>query len=209
MKIQILIDNKNSWINRYIDTLIKKISYLGYNVNLINHHNEIKEGDVLFILSCEKILKNLNLNKHNIVVHESDLPDGKGFSPLSWQILEGKNEIPITLFEATENIDSGTIYFKDKITFNGSELVEELRIKQFEATVNLIMKFLENIKNLPRIQNSGIGSRYRRRKPIDSMLDINKSILEQFNKLRIVDNNRYPAFFILNNIKYKIEISKI
>ena len=36
------------------------------------------------------------MNKNNIVVHASDLPKGRGFSPMSWQILEGKNKIKLS-----------------------------------------------------------------------------------------------------------------
>ena len=34
-----------------------------------------------------------------------------------------------------------------------------------------------------------------KRTPADSEIDPGKSILEQFNLLRIVDSERYPAFF--------------
>ena len=67
-------------------------------------HNvsQVGNGDIVFYLSCGQIapVDMLSRNKHNLVVHESALPDGKGWSPLTWQIIEGKNEIPITLFEA-------------------------------------------------------------------------------------------------------------
>ena len=42
----------------------------------------------------------LSKHKHNIAVHESSLPKGRGWAPLFWQILEGKNTMPIVLFEA-------------------------------------------------------------------------------------------------------------
>ena len=38
---------------------------------------------------------------------------------------------------------------------------------------------------------------------------INKTIKEQFNLLRIVDNNYYPAFFEYNGYRYKIQINKV
>jgi methionyl-tRNA formyltransferase len=41
-------------------------------------------------------------------------------------------------------------------------------------------------------------------------LDPQKSLAEQFNILRVVDNDRYPAFFEWNGRRYnlKIEIPK-
>lgn len=41
----------------------------------------------------------------------------------------------------------------------------------------------------------GEESFYSRRMLKDSELDVNKSIREQFNLLRVADNNKYSAFF--------------
>ena len=49
---------------------------------------------------------------------------------------------------------------------------------------------------------------YRRRKPTDSKLNINKSLKEQFNLLRIVDNKKYPAYFEYKDQKYILKIFK-
>ncbi len=56
------------------------------------------------------------------------------------------------------------------------------------------------------IPQNGDETFFPRRKYKDSELDINKSILEQFNLLRIVDNERYPAFFYINETKYILKI---
>ena len=110
MKVQILVDNPNSWMVDYakqlVDILKKKFDI---KVSLIYKHEEVIEGDILCLLSCQKIFKKLHLNKYNLVVHESYLPKGKGWSPLTWQVLEKSSKIPITLFEAAKKIDSGVI----------------------------------------------------------------------------------------------------
>ena len=208
MLVQILVDNPNSWIIPYViqlkNEIIKKFDF---SVNLIYKHQDVVRGDVLCLLSCEKIFKKLNYNKYNLVVHESDLPHGKGWSPLSWQILEGKNKIPLTLFEAAESIDSGEIYAKEYIELNGSELLDEIKHQQGKITIKLILFFLKNFSIKGRKQ-LGVESFYDRRKPNDSRVDINKSIKEQFNLLRICDNERYPAFFEIEGIKYELKVYK-
>jgi sialic acid synthase SpsE len=45
------------------------------------------------------------------------------------------------------------------------------------------------------VEQNGSPAFYARRRPHDSKLDTNKTTLEQFNPLRIVDNKRYPAYF--------------
>jgi methionyl-tRNA formyltransferase len=209
MKIQILVDNPRSWIVPYAETLLREGRALKHEVNLLFFHTEVVQGDILVLLSCEKKFSKLNLNTHNLVVHESYLPKGKGWSPLTWQILEGKNEIPVTLFEATEEIDSGVIYLQEVIHFEGHELVDEIRRAQGEATKRLIMEFIKNYPNLAGKVQIGKSTFYKRRGPLDSNLDVSESILSQFDLLRVVDNNQYPAFFELKGHKYKISIEKI
>jgi len=209
LKITILIDNKNSWIIDYSQDLLDTISSTGHLCNLIHKHSEVIKGDVLILLSCNKIFKSLDLNMFNLVVHESNLPEGRGMSPFTWQILEGKSVIPVTLLEATKELDAGKIYGKINVKLNGSELIDEWREHQYNATKNLILSFLDNYPNIQGVSQSGVPTFYRSRNINDSKLNVSKSIEEQFNLFRISDNLRYPAWFEKNGYKYKLEIKKI
>lgn len=209
MKVQILVDNPNSWMVDYAKQLVDILRKENdIKVNLIYQHEEVIEGDVLCLLGCEKIFKKLYLNKYNLVVHESYLPKGKGWSPLTWQILEGSSKIPITLFEAAEKIDSGVIYNQDFIELNGDELLPEIKHRQGTKTIGLIVDFIENIDKVIGREQIGEETFYPKRKSEDSELDIDKSIKEQFNLLRVCDNERYPAFFTLKGKKYIIKTYK-
>ncbi len=208
MIVQILVDNKNSWYVPFAHALKEELSNSVDSVSVIHDHSEVVEGDVLCLVSCEKLFKNLGLNKSNIVVHESDLPRGKGWSPVSWQVLEGKNEIPVTLFEASTGVDSGDIYFQENIQLKGDELLEEIKNKQGLVTNRLIQQYVKFYPEVSGRKQVGESTFYDKRTPKNSELDINKSIEEQFNLLRIVDNERYPAYFMKNGVKYTLKISK-
>ena len=127
-----------------------------------------------------------------------------------WQVLEGKNKIPFTMFEASEGIDDGQIYMKKILTLTGYELHNELRKKEAQFIIEMCFEFINNYKiyknTYPQI---GISSYYNKRKDSDNKLDIHKSIYEQFNLLRICDNELYPAYFELNQIKYILKIQKV
>ena len=207
-KIQFLIDNINSWIIPYVKTYNQKLIKGGYKSKVLHHHEEVENGDIIILLSCEKKFTQFSRNKYNLVVHESNLPKGKGWSPMTYQVLEGKNKIPITLFEADESFDGGNIYLKDFIKLDGTELVDEIREKQAKKSFDLIDKFLKENENLIGEAQSGKQTTYRKRMPADNKLDVNKSIIDNFNILRVSDNNRYPAYFTINNQKYIIKITK-
>ncbi len=209
-RINILVDNE-SWILPYADELLQRLQELNYEVRLIRNVIDIKPGWINFLLGCTQILTKdyLSLNQHNLVVHESNLPQGRGFAPMTWQILEGKNHIPICLVEAGLEADTGDIWLQDIIILNGTELCSEWRDIQGRKTIDLCLSFVINYPNLSKKKQNGQQSFYARRRATDSIIDPNKSIIEQFNLLRVVDNDRYPAYFHLNQEIYTIKIFKL
>ncbi len=206
--IYVLVDN-DSWILPYTEALIKELNMLGFKTKLCRHSSEINNGWLLFILGCTQILDEVTLNKnrYNLVVHESALPQGKGFAPMSWQILAGESKIPISLISAGKKVDSGDIWLTDFIQLTGTELHQEWRDLQGKKTVELCLKFIEQYGQLQSKKQIGEESYYPQRKPKDSKLDIDKSLKEQFNLLRLVDNEHYPAFFEYQGKKYTLAIT--
>lgn len=69
------------------------------------------------LLCCGHLLstEQLALHRQNLVVQASAMPQGQGWSPMTWQILEGASRIPITLFEKTAQLDAGPIYLQQPI----------------------------------------------------------------------------------------------
>ena len=204
-----IVTSENQWFIPYAKTLNEKID----NSKLFFHHSQIDNSfDILFILSYHQIIeeKYLQNNKHNIVIHASDLPKGKGWAPMFWQILEGKNKIPFSMFEASDGVDNGDIYMKSLLSLTGYELNNELREKQANHIIEMCLEFLTNYQRykVPTSQK-GDETFYSKRGAKDSKLDINKSLKEQFNLLRIVANTDYPAFFELDENKYILKIEKV
>lgn len=209
LSIGILTD-RNSWMYQYDLVLQERLRALGCCVNIVFHHDDIPCGDILFLLSYflrvpEEFLAR---NTHNIVLHSSRLPEGRGWSPATWQILEGRTRIPATLFEATSEIDSGQIYMRDEVVLDGDELLEEWRDKIARKDIEMCYEFVVNYPEILVRAEQPVGDRtfYRRRRPADSELDIHKTLEEQFPLLQVVDNNDYPAFFYRNGRKYIIKI---
>jgi len=206
-----ILTSKRSWFLPYAKGFVGALRARGFQAKLFLSQEEIKENlDFIFILSYFKVINKAILNKisHKLVVHESDLPHGRGWAPLFWQILENKNKIPVVLFEATDKVDSGDIYLKDHILLNGDELNDEIRKRQADKTIKLCWEFLRRYNDLKPLKQSGRATYYRRRTSEDSGLDINKSIKKQFNLLRTVDNEKFPAFFYYKGRKYLLKIFK-
>ena len=88
-----VLSDRNTWLNPWIELLLVEWAEQGHLVRWVHVPDEVPEGE-LCSLSCSKLVKPeiLARNRHNLVVHESDLPKGKGWSPMTWQVLEGKGE---------------------------------------------------------------------------------------------------------------------
>lgn len=174
----------------------------------VGDHTELPKSDVCFVLGYTKIIPKayLDLSNKNLVVHESRLPDGKGFSPMSWQILQGKDEITFSLIEAESEVDSGAIFIQKTVSLEGFELYDDWRSIQFKTTLDMCAQYLIDGESLNPVRQVGEGYHYPKRTPADSELKVGKTIEEQFNLLRIVDNESFPAFFYYLGKKYVIKI---
>ena len=207
-KICFLFDKKNLWLkNFFLKKKFKNNNLLRFKFS--ENYKNIKNFDIVFILGYTKLLnKNfLKKNKLSLVVHESNLPHGKGFAPVQWQILKGKTIIPMCLIKAEINADSGDIYEKIYFKVSHTDLYDQIREKQAAATIRIIKKFLKKYPKIKAKKQKGKETFFKKRKKSDSKLDINKSIKEQFNLLRICNNNQWPAHLFYKNKKFIIKIT--
>ena len=146
------------------------------------------------------------------MVHESNLPKGKGMSPLSWQILQNKKRIIFTLFEADTKLDNGNIYYKKKVIIEKNLIFSEIKKIQINESMKLIMNFLRHLKknNIPPKSKAPAGkpTYFKMRSQKNSELNVNRTIKNQFNLMRINDNKNYPSFFYYLGSKYIIKLYK-
>src|SRR5438132_4820354 len=126
--VSICVDTEG-WFDPYAKELVERIAAAGDHAMFLRNAVDVQEGGVAFFLSCMKLTppEVLARNHHNLVVHASALPHGRGFSPVVWQVLEGKNRIPLSMIFAADEPDSGDIVMEDEIVFQGTELNDEIR----------------------------------------------------------------------------------
>lgn len=209
-RVSVVIDNP-SWILPWGKDLVEQLCASGDSATLVTRQEEVPEGAAAFYLGCLRITppKVLARNRRNLVVHASDLPQGRGFSPLTYQIIKGLNRIPVCLLDAAEAVDSGPVIYREWIDYEGHELIGELRQKLGAMTVELCRRFMEESAAPRGEPQQGEPSTYPRRRPADSVLDPEQTIAEQFDLLRTVDNDSYPAYFDFRGHRYVIRIEKM
>ena len=148
------------------------------------------------------------MSKTALVIHESNLPKGRGWSPMTWDIIRNKKKIYFTLFNANKKIDCGDIFLQKIIDLNGTELYDDIKNLQYSISEKLCLEF---IKKYPKILTEGRVQKgkptyYKRRYPIDSKVLFNNKISEIFNLLRISSFEDYPVYFTHKGKKFKIKL---
>lgn len=210
MKISILCSDPkhpiSPWLERWALNHGKT-----HEVSLNRRKDELTGGDILFLISCHEVISSQvrALYSATLLIHASDLPVGRGWSPHIWQIIEGKNRIPVTLLEAEDAVDSGAIWAQRQIQLDGHETFEEINAKLFDAEVELMDFAVAGFTTIkPRQQDTREPTNYQKRTPEDSRIDPHKSIADQFELLRVADPMRFPAFLEFRGHRYLLSIVK-
>ena len=208
-KVTFLLDKSNLWFEKQLRNYDFKLSNK-YTLKISKNPNKIKNQNIVFPLSYTRILPESFLKKNELVLiaHPSKLPKDKGFAPLQYQILKNKNKFYMSLIKAAKEVDAGPIYFQNSFMLDGTELSDEIRNIQGMQFLSIIKKFLVKYPYIKPKKQIEKGNFNKRRYPKDSQLNINKTIKQQINHLRINDNELYPSFFYYKGQKYIIKIVK-
>jgi len=197
-----ILNRLKSWCLRHSDQ---------HTVELVQRKKDLTGGDILFLVSCQEMIEAAVRAQYRaaLVLHASDLPEGRGMSPHIWQVLEERDRIKVTLLAAEDALDSGDIWLQSEFCLDGHELYDEINDKLFDAELSLMDEAVAHFDEIePRPQDSRPPTWYHFRTPADSRLLPEKTIKEQFNLLRVSDPNRFPAYFDWQGYRYEIRIKK-
>ena len=212
MNVTILCSDEMHPVNQYLNAWINKTGER-HNITVARSLSELTGGDFLFLVSCSALVQAAHRDeyRHTLVLHASDLPKGRGWSPHVWEIIDGCEAITLSLIEAEDKVDTGRIWLQRKIPIKKTALWNEVNHLLFTAEIELLEETLSIYKEItPRAQDQNVAPTYRRKRtPQDSRIDPLISIRDQFDLIRISDPERYPAWFEVEGQKFKLVLEKI
>ncbi|GAB5351844.1 formyltransferase family protein [Qipengyuania sp. 483] len=210
MKITVLCSDASHPVNEYLSRWNANIAE-GFEVEIVRSKKDCAGGDLLFLISCSELIKKEDRAKYRacLVLHASALPQGRGWSPHIWQLLNGAEGITLSMLEAEDKVDSGRIWKQVYIPVPKHALWYEINNLLFEAEVELMNFALDNFDAVVPEQQAMDGiSYFPRRTPDDSEIDPFKTIAEQFDLIRVCDPDRFPAYFRFRGHRYLIRLEK-
>jgi methionyl-tRNA formyltransferase len=212
MRITLLCSDAAHPINVYLERWMAQVqSHVA--VELVRTKRDASGGDLLFLVSCSEIITASDRAGYrtSLVLHASDLPRGRGWSPHIWELSQGAAAITLSLLEAEDKVDTGRIWRKVHIPIPRHALWDEINHLLFQAEIELIEFAIANFGTIsPEPQSGEIPpTYYPRRTPGDSKVDPLRSIAEQFDLIRVCDTNRFPAYFDYLGHRYVLKIEKL
>lgn len=132
-----------------------------------------------------------------LCVHDSYLPEYRGFAPLNWSIINGEDHTGVTLFYLNELMDGGDIVAQTRVPIGPHDTAPLVYERICKATVDIVLETHGQLVEgtAPRArQDYSTGSFTCSRRPTDGMVDWGKSTLDIYNQIRAL-TYPYPGAF--------------
>ena len=211
MRITLLCSDSQHPVNAYIQGWAQAQVGL-HEVDIVQKKSQLCGGEILFLISCSEIINASDRAQYKacLVLHASDLPKGRGWSPHIWALAQGAETITLSMLEAEDKVDSGRIWRKAHISVPKHALWDEINHLLFTAEMEMIDYAVQNYAVLPPQDQMETedATYFQKRTPQDSRIDPHKTIAEQFDLLRVCDPNRFPAYFEHLGQRYILKLEK-
>ncbi|WP_213999860.1 hypothetical protein [Arsukibacterium sp.] len=126
-----------------------------------------------------------------VCFHMTDLPFGRGGSPLQNLILRGFSSTQLTALQMTEQLDAGPVFGKAPLSLAGTAT------EIFQRAAPLVYQLIAQIisqRLTPRPQQGG-AEYFSRRTPAQSQLPEAANVAELYDFIRMLDGEGYPPAF--------------
>lgn len=131
--------------------------------------------------------------KHECVCfHMTDVPYGRGGSPLQNLILKGHTKTKITALRMVGELDAGPVYMKRNLSLHGR--AEDIYQRAGRICVAMIRRM---VKQQPKpFPQKGVVVKFGRRKPSESRLPKLGTLSKWYDWIRMLDAATYPRAFL-------------
>jgi len=151
------------------------------------------EPDKIFIPHWSYLIpREIYENYECILFHMTDLPYGRGGSPLQNLIVRGHDSTKISALRVEAGIDSGKIYLKRSLSLLGT--AREIFIRSSKVINTMICDIID--KTPEPTDQKGTVVQFKRRAPKDGNLEFIDDLKKVYDYIRMLDCETYPASFL-------------
>ena len=194
----IIVLSEKDWNANTIDIL--RASLPDYNWVLINSKDNFNYANLsslspryIFIPHWSYIIPEEIFEAFEcIVFHMTDLPFGRGGSPLQNLIERGFDVTKVSALRVVRELDAGPIYLKQPLSLLGT--AEEIFVRANKLIEKMIIEIIKD--ELQAVKQEGTPEMFKRRTPEMSSVSEISEINKMFDHIRMLDAEGYPKAFI-------------
>lgn len=127
-----------------------------------------------------------------VIFHMTDLPYGRGGSPLQNLIVRGHTETKLAALKCEAGLDTGPIYLKRPLSLKGT--AEEILHRASTLMEQMIFDIVKQ-KLVPYAQQGDVVE-FKRRRPEDGDLAPLQEVKQIYDFIRMLDAEGYPRAFL-------------
>lgn len=164
--------------------------------------------DYIFMPHWSYLISNeITDNYECVVFHMTDLPYGRGGSPLQNLIVRGHQETKISAIKVTEKLDGGPVYMKRPLSLAGS--AQEIFVRCADIIFREMLPVFLTQKVEPKPQE-GEPVVFKRRKPEDGKITHDMELDKIYDYIRMLDAEGYPrAYMEFGSYRLEFEDAKL
>jgi len=194
----ILIVSEKSWNKELVSYLQSTMpQYAFYLISQKEDFTVERIGSIspvkIFIPHWSYIIPFIIFERYEcIVFHMTDLPYGRGGSPLQNLIVRGLTATKLSALRVEAGLDTGPVYLKMDLSLSGT--AEEIFVRANKLVGKMIVEIIQN--NLQPVPQEGDPVVFKRRKPEQSDMSGLEKLEEIFDYIRMLDADGYPHAYI-------------
>jgi methionyl-tRNA formyltransferase len=154
--------------------------------------NEIVPRYIFFLHWSWMVPQNIWSAYECICFHMTDLPYGRGGSPLQNLILARQDETKVTAIKMVDEMDAGPVYTKRIMSLEGR--AEDIYLRAGDLCWEMIRWII--VEEPVPVPQEGEPTKFIRRKPEQSVLPAQCDLAEVYNHIRMLDAPTYPLAFV-------------
>ena len=194
--VNLIVSNKE-WHRKHLPEISERtgsqIVYIGDKSDLTLEKLKQYQPRYVFFPHWSYIIPPEVYDRYECVIfHMTDLPFGRGGSPLQNLISRGIYRTKISAIRCVRELDAGDIYMKRDLSLYGS--AEEIYIRAAEITKEMIIEMIQT-GPLPYAQ-TGEAVSFKRRRPDESDMGDLCELNRIFDYIRMLDADGYPKAFL-------------
>lgn len=138
-----------------------------------------------------------------VCFHMTDVPFGRGGSPLQNLIVRGHRETKLSALRMTGEFDAGPVYLKQPLSLEGD--AEEIYLRAGRLSVKMIERIVQ--EEMTPVPQEGKAVNFKRRTPPESEIGNCSSLESLYDFIRMLDAEGYPRAF-LHHSGMRFELSR-